>query len=156
MAVLNLFPARVRFVNDDGTLTNEAFRALQILLSRVGGPLGDTGTDTFSDIVTAGATSPSVLQTDIVQAGGGDAVVQTDVVQPTSIDQFFTDIFQPTAGNAERLTGLGGAAMLATTTALTNGAGAAAGTIANAPAAGNPTKWVAINDSGTTRYIPAW
>lgn len=39
---------------------------------------------------------------------------------------------------------------------LTNGAAAAAGTLTNAPAAGNPTKWVAINDNGTTRYIPAW
>lgn len=40
--------------------------------------------------------------------------------------------------------------------ALTNGAGAGAGTITNAPAAGNPTKWVGIDDNGTTRYIPAW
>jgi len=39
---------------------------------------------------------------------------------------------------------------------LTNGAGASAGTLTNAPAAGNPTKWVPIDDNGTTRYIPAW
>lgn len=39
---------------------------------------------------------------------------------------------------------------------LNNGAGAGAGTITNAPAAGNPTKWVPIDDNGTTRYIPAW
>lgn len=50
----------------------------------------------------------------------------------------------------------GGATFIGTNTALTNGAGAAAGTIANAPAAGNPTKWIGINDNGTTRYIPAW
>lgn len=43
-----------------------------------------------------------------------------------------------------------------TTVALTNGAAAAAGTLANAPVAGNPTKWVPINDNGTTRYIPCW
>lgn len=43
-----------------------------------------------------------------------------------------------------------------TSVALTNGAGAGAGTITNAPAAGNPTKWIPINDNGTTRYIPAW
>jgi hypothetical protein len=43
-----------------------------------------------------------------------------------------------------------------TSVALTNGAAAAAGTLGNAPAAGNPTKWVPINDNGTTRYIPAW
>jgi len=40
--------------------------------------------------------------------------------------------------------------------ALTNGAAAGAGTITNAPAAGNPTKWIPIDDNGTTRYIPCW
>ena len=50
----------------------------------------------------------------------------------------------------------GGAVALITATALTNGAAAAAGTLANAPAAGNPTKWIGINDNGTVRYIPAW
>lgn len=54
------------------------------------------------------------------------------------------------------LSTLGGATMHTTTTALTNGAAAAAGTLLNAPVAGNPTKWIGINDNGTTRYIPAW
>ena len=44
----------------------------------------------------------------------------------------------------------------ATSTALTNGAAAAAGTLTNAPVAGNPTKWVPIIDNGVTRFIPAW
>lgn len=48
------------------------------------------------------------------------------------------------------------ATLLTTSVALTNGAGALTGTLTNAPAAGNPTKWIAINDNGTTRYIPAW
>lgn len=43
-----------------------------------------------------------------------------------------------------------------TLTAATNGAGASAGTLSNAPAAGNPTKWVPFDDNGTTRYIPMW
>lgn len=54
------------------------------------------------------------------------------------------------------LTTPGGATFHTTSTALTNGAGASAGTITNAPAIGNPTKWIGINDNGTTRYIPAW
>jgi hypothetical protein len=37
-----------------------------------------------------------------------------------------------------------------------NGAGAGAGTLLNAPAAGNPTKWIPFNDNGTVRYFPAW
>jgi len=48
------------------------------------------------------------------------------------------------------------ATMLATNTSFTNGAAASSGTLTNAPAAGNPTKWVPINDNGTTRYVPTW
>ncbi len=51
---------------------------------------------------------------------------------------------------------VGSTTLLTTSAALTNGAAAQAGTLLNAPAAGNPTKWVPINDNGTTRYIPAW
>lgn len=51
---------------------------------------------------------------------------------------------------------LGGGTLLATSAALTNGAAAALGTLTNAPAAGNPTKWIPISDNGTTRFIPAW
>lgn len=40
--------------------------------------------------------------------------------------------------------------------ALPNGAAAAAGTLLNAPAAGDPTKWIPVDDNGTTRYVPAW
>ncbi len=54
------------------------------------------------------------------------------------------------------LTTAGGAAFHKTSSALTNGAGAAMGTITNAPAAGNPTKWIGINDNGVIRQIPAW
>lgn len=48
------------------------------------------------------------------------------------------------------------ATLLKSNTALTNGAAAAAGTLLNAPVAGNPTKWAPINDNGTIRYIPMW
>lgn len=50
----------------------------------------------------------------------------------------------------------GSTVLLSTTATLNNGASTALGTLANAPAAGNPTKWVEINDNGTIRYIPAW
>lgn len=62
----------------------------------------------------------------------------------------------PDAGTFTSITTPGGATFHTTNTALTNGAAAAAGTLLNAPAAGNPTKWIGINDNGTTRYIPAW
>jgi hypothetical protein len=46
--------------------------------------------------------------------------------------------------------------LLESITALNNGAGGFVGTLANAPVAGNPTKWVPIIDNGVTRYTPAW
>jgi hypothetical protein len=46
--------------------------------------------------------------------------------------------------------------LLFTLAALTNNAGVNAGTLTNAPSAGNPTKWIEINDNGTIRSIPAW
>lgn len=45
---------------------------------------------------------------------------------------------------------------LKSSVALTQGSGASTATLTNAPAAGNPTKWIPINDNGTTRYIPCW
>jgi len=39
---------------------------------------------------------------------------------------------------------------------VTTGAGAGAGTITNAPTAGNPTFWLPININGTVLYIPCW
>jgi hypothetical protein len=48
------------------------------------------------------------------------------------------------------------ATMIASATSFTNGAAAAAGTLLNAPVAGNPTKWIPVDDNGTTRYIPTW
>jgi hypothetical protein len=48
------------------------------------------------------------------------------------------------------------AALIKTSAAMNNGAAAAAGTLLNAPVAGNPTKWVPFDDNGTIRYFPAW
>jgi hypothetical protein len=57
---------------------------------------------------------------------------------------------------ASTLTTLGGATFHTTSSALTDGAGILTATLTNAPAVGNPTKWVGINDNGVTRYLPAW
>ena len=49
-----------------------------------------------------------------------------------------------------------GILMLTSGYAFTNNAAAAVGTLTNSPTAGNPTKWIPINDNGTVRNIPAW
>lgn len=48
------------------------------------------------------------------------------------------------------------ATLIKSNTTLTDGAAAAVGTLTNAPTAGNPTKWVLINDNGTIRKFPTW
>lgn len=40
--------------------------------------------------------------------------------------------------------------------AVNDGSGVQIGTLTNGPTTGNPTKWISVNDNGTTRYIPAW
>ena len=46
--------------------------------------------------------------------------------------------------------------LLETTATLTNAAAGLVATMLNSPRANNPTKWVAVNDNGTTRYVPLW
>ncbi len=46
--------------------------------------------------------------------------------------------------------------LLKTSAALTDNAGVSGGTLLNAPAAGNPTKWCRVDDNGTARFIPMW
>lgn len=70
-----------------------------------------------------------------------------------------TPVLGVATGTSLALTGgitTGNVVLHTTTVALTNGAAAGAGTLLNAPVAGNPTKWIPINDNGTTRYIPCW
>lgn len=115
-------------------------------------PIGSSGTQIAASI------NPVILQT------GTAAYIALEVNPTESSTGSGTKILQQWAvggavraslNNAGLLT-LGNATLLATNVALTNGAGASAGTLANAPAAGNPTKWIPISDNGTTRYIPAW
>lgn len=46
--------------------------------------------------------------------------------------------------------------LIRASTSLNNAASTNTGTLTNAPAVGNPTKWIAIDDGGVTRHIPAW
>lgn len=53
----------------------------------------------------------------------------------------------------------GGNNLLTTNQALNSYSGSSAATLyynTDAPVSGEPTKWIAINDNGTTRYIPTW
>jgi|TARA_R110000787_G_scaffold139611_1_gene253251 hypothetical protein len=62
----------------------------------------------------------------------------------------------PSTGTFSTLTLSTAARIITTTAALTDNAGAATGTMTNAPSAGNPAKWVEVNDNGTASYVPLW
>lgn len=61
-----------------------------------------------------------------------------------------------TGGNDNLLSLNSTGQLAASSVAYTNNAGAQTATITNGPTAGNPTKWIPINDNGTIRNIPAW
>lgn len=95
---LFLFPARIRWSNADGTLTPEAYRALQALLDRVGGVIGDQGTDSFADINgDATLTSLNVAYTDVNASPSLQVFDQMAEVllQPRSSDNLAELLFQP-------------------------------------------------------------
>jgi hypothetical protein len=58
--------------------------------------------------------------------------------------------------NTAKLFTQGSSEYLNSKTNLTNAAGIAAGTLLNAPIAGNPTKWIQFDDAGIVRRIPCW
>lgn len=101
--------------------------------------------------------------------------VWSDSNQGANIDFYTTPLNSTTIAQALRINGSGGLGVATTSdpgvgliyinsasflmrnkTSWSNGAAAQTGTLTNAPAAGNPTKWIPIDDNGTTRYIPAW
>jgi len=54
------------------------------------------------------------------------------------------------------ITVVGGLVLLTTNSALSDNSQSNTATLTNSPGTGNPTKWIAIDDHGTERYIPTW
>lgn len=103
---------------------------------------------------TLAATNASVTTTDaatVYVANAPAAGTNQTITNPWALwvdagaVRFDGDVYLP-----------GGATLVRTQTALTDGAGAGTATFTNAPVSSNPTKWIGINDNGTTRYIPAF
>ncbi len=82
--------------------------------------------------------------------------IQTNVAAGANKYNIFVSGTAPNYFAGEVQIAGGATPILHSITAQNNGAGAAVGTVTNAPAAGNPTKWIAFDDAGVTRYIPAW
>ena len=97
-SVLSVFPPRVRFVNPDGTLTPEGYRAIEALYDRVGGAIGDNGVDTFGIVMEAGSDQGSSQNTDITiqQMQPQEFIGYQDIQQPQTFDQLQEMVLQPT------------------------------------------------------------
>lgn len=72
MTAINL-STRLQFVNDDGTLTPEAYRTLSEILGRTGGVVGNSGGDTF-------VTNNDFASVDAQQSAGSDITGDTFAV----------------------------------------------------------------------------
>ena len=70
------------------------------------------------------------------------------------IENLFIEFIEFQRGNSTLTDGSSN--LIASSVDLTNGAGAGAGTLTNAPSAGDPSRWIPIDDNGTIRYIPTW
>lgn len=97
---------------------------------------------TFSDLQN-GATENVGIYSTMTTAGAGKYFIKHTGNAPVA----FGGDFQIAGGSV---------AMLHASSSMSNGAGSSGATLTNAPISGNPTKWIAFNDAGTTRYFPAW
>ena len=130
-------------------------------------PLSITGTTTSGSYIDFSNTGGS-LRT-VIESSTGNTIVTAAPAYSSNIGTTNNTPLNLFTNNTIRLTisssggvslsgglTLSGGTLLNTSAALTNGAAAQVATMNNSPTAGNPTKWIPINDNGTTRYIPAW
>jgi hypothetical protein len=124
------------------SMANVAASALEELKNQA-------GMDLDSSMASVAASALEELKNQIVQ----DVLTAlSSLMQPVEV---YTPPSPESDGKFQKLTN-GDTVLLRTSKNLTNGAASATATLTNAPTAGNPTKWVAINDNGTTRLIPTW
>jgi hypothetical protein len=111
----------------------KALRRLAALIACNGGLFGPS--------VAAGNPIPGLTQGSVLFAGAGGALSQDNA--NLSWDNAAKQLLVG-ANNGVKLTNQ------------VSGAAAAAGTLANAPAAGNPAFWLPVTINGTNRFVPAW
>ena len=149
----------------------------------VTGVLSTTGAATFAGAVTGTSTGFNSLAGELAIAttkklyldGGGDTYIQESGANVLDFYAGAVRSLQLTATTATFAGAVtaGGAVTMAAWPVIANDgnatyilqsaaaitaytAGASVGTLTNAPSAGDPTKWITINDNGTLRRIPTW
>lgn len=179
MSIIGLLPPTVPFVTRDDLVSKEWYMFLQFLYLRTGGAVSQTNneliTGQFDDagiedikldlyaLRDQAASALIAIQEAIDDVGSAPPSDANNFYDPANvaitggaIDATTIGSTTATTGKFSDITNGNLAALIKTSVAMNNGAAAAAGTLLNAPAAGNPTKWVPFDDNGTIRYIPAW
>jgi hypothetical protein len=129
--------------------------------------IASTNTATFAGVIVASSGLSSAANILLTTNGGqlffgasNDLVLARDAANTLALKnganaQEFR-VYETTTGTIYKAILGNRGLMKISGAAFADGAGAQAGTLTNAPAVGNPTKWISIDDNGTTRYIPAW
>lgn len=180
LAIVNRLGGAQGMTADDlaiGTLVGNAEPGLEALLSRLETAVGSQPIQTVSAEVAELRVDPAVQYANAVDdltpatpyfgitddvtpvkciGTLGDQNADRVSITGGAVDNTPIGATAASTGKFTTVTSNGGATFMSTSAALANGAAAAGGTILNAPVAGNPTKWIGINDNGTVRYIPAW
>lgn len=142
-------PLFVNFTNNTGgfwgNLGTESTGDLIYETSPSGEAAFGTGTEVFRIKKTGGA---------VCIGSSGDTAFSRNASGVMEINNSSAGTFRDLKLRDLYSTGTGFMHRIAAT--ITSGAGASTGTLTNAPSAGNPTKWMPIDDNGTTRYIPCW
>jgi hypothetical protein len=160
---MNLLAPRyeLSLIDKNGRMSREWYQFF-VLLAKSIGP-STTSTDDLQSLSETGSTqAESIAQS----AVNGLSALSTaslfdplDALAPSDnslMDPYPEEPVAPSILPKDLTLGAPSGTLVTTITALTNNAGAGAGTLLTAPAAGNPTKWIKINDAGTVRSIPAW
>lgn len=180
-----MLPQGVPFLMSNGTISTQWYMFFQFLYVRTGGAIAESNTELQAQIDSAPAQqadnsadiSDQVAQINqwmdssraeleamiddlntapVQQVSLNDYDPAAVAITGGSIDGTVIGTTTPANGNFVALTTGEAAQILSTSIAATNYAGAAAGTLLNSPAAGNPVKWCAFNDNGTLRKFPTW
>lgn len=123
------------------------------------GQIGFTGSGARIGVLSSSGLATSGLFLDITNqdvALTRGAANRLDLMSGDSFNIVSGSLTVGGAASATQFTSSATDFLIAKSGTLVNGAAAQLGTLTNAPVAGNPTKWVAINDNGTTRHLPAW
>lgn len=104
--------------------------------------------------MTGSGNQPTFTFGDIAAIGNGTLFVIDDTLNGVSI--FNAELQIAAVPGSAALTVDRDAILIHTTTGWPVYVGAAVGTLTNAPAAGNPTKWIKIDDNGVIRAFPTW